>query len=159
MGNPLRRTNMNAIDLLKKDHEEVQQLFSEFMSVEDEDFARREDLFQQIDRLLLAHTDVEEQIFYPYMEEYAPDLVKKARNEHQAVKQLLVEMLDLEVDDEEFDNKMNRLIHDVENHVQEEESSGGILEIAGQELSQRELEDLGRQIRERQAESGEELAA
>ena len=150
---------MNAIDLLKKDHQEVQQLFSEFMSVEDEDFARREDLFQQIDRALLAHSDVEEQVFYPSMEQYAPDLVKGALNEHQAIKQLLVEMLDLEVDDEEFDNKINRLIHDVENHVQEEESPGGIFEIAGQELSQRELEDMGRQIRERQTESGDELAA
>jgi hemerythrin superfamily protein len=150
---------MNAIDLLKKDHQQVQQLFLEFMSVQDDDFARREDLFQQIDKALLAHTDAEEQIFYPSMEEYAPDLVKKALSEHETVKQLLVEMLDLEVDDEEFDSKMNKLIQDVENHVQEEEGPGGILELAGQEMSQRELEDIGRLIQQRETESEDELAA
>ena len=150
---------MNAIDLLKKDHRQVQQLFSEFMSAEDEDFARREDVFQQIDRALLAHSDAEEQIFYPSMEKYAPDLVKEALSEHKTVKQLLLEMLDLEVDDEEFDNKINILMEDVENHVREEEGAGGILEIARQKLNARELEDMGRQIQARKTESEDELAA
>lgn len=150
---------MNAIDLLKKDHQQVQQLFSEFMSAGDEDFARREDLFQQIDRALLVHSDAEEQIFYPSMEKYAPDLVKQAVSEHQTVKKLLLEMLDLEVDDEEFDSRMNILIQDVENHVQEEEGSAGVLELALQKLSRRELDDMGRKIQERKADSEGELAA
>src|SRR5713226_2431332 len=153
MGNPSRRSKMNAIDLLKKDHQQVQQLFLEFLSAEDEDFARREDLFQQIDRALLAHSDAEEQIFYPSIEKHAPELVKEALSEHQAVKQLLLEMLDLEVDDNEFDNRMNTLIQNVESHVQEEEGPGGILEIARQKLSQRELDDMGRRIQQRKTES------
>jgi len=150
---------MNAIDLLKQDHQEVQKLFSEFLSAEDEDFARREDLFQQIDKALLAHSDAEEQIFYPAMKKYAPDVVKEALDEHETVKQLLLEMLDLEVDDEEFDNRMNVLIENVENHVQEEEGSGGILDLAGQELEQRQLDEMGRQIQQRKTESEDELAA
>jgi hemerythrin superfamily protein len=150
---------MNVIDLLKKDHQQVQQLFSEFMSAEDEDFARREDLFQQIDRALLAHSDAEEQIFYPSLEKLAPELVNEALCEHQAVKQLLLEMLDLEVDDEEFDNKMNTLIQDVESHVEEEEGRAGLLEIARQKLNQRELDDMGRRIQQRKTEPEDELAA
>jgi hemerythrin superfamily protein len=150
---------MNAIDLLKKDHQHVQQLFSEFMSAEDEDFARREDLFQQIDRALLTHSDAEEQIFYPSIQKYAPNLVKEALSDHKTVKQLLLEMLDLELDDEEFDNKVHTLMLDVENHVGEEESPGGIMEIARQKLSAQELDDMGRQIQERKTESEGELAA
>jgi len=150
---------MNAIDLLKRDHQEVQKLFSEFMSTEDEDFARREDLFQQIDKALLAHSDAEEQIFYPAMDKYAPDLVKEALDEHKVVKQLLLEMLDLEVDDEEFDKRMNLLIENVENHVQEEEGSGGVLELAGEKLDHQQLADMGRQIQQRKTESEDELAA
>ena len=150
---------MNAIDLLKQDHQEVQKLFSEFMSAEDEDFARREDLFQQIDKALLAHSDAEEQIFYPAMEKYAPDLVKEALDEHNVVKELLLEMLDLEVDDEEFDKRMNMLIENVENHVQEEEGSGGVLELAGEKLDHQQLADMGRQIQQRKTESEDELAA
>ena len=150
---------MNAIDLLKKDHQEVQQLFSEFMSAEDDDFARREDLFQQIDKALLAHSEAEEQILYPTMEQYAPDLVKEALNEHQAVKNVLLEMLDLEVDDEEFDKRMNTLMQDVLHHVQEEEGSGGILQLAGQKLNTQQLDEMGRQIQDRKNESEDELAA
>jgi len=159
MGNPIWRTKMNAIDLLKKDHQEVQQLFSEFMSAEDDDFARREDLFQQIDKALLAHSEAEEQILYPTMEQYAPDLVKEALNEHQAVKNVLLEMLDLEVDDEEFDKRMNTLMQDVLHHVQEEEGSGGILQLAGQKLNTQQLDEMGRQIQDRKNESEDELAA
>ena len=150
---------MNAIDLLKKDHREVQQLFSEFMSAEDDDFARREDLFQQIDKVLLAHSEAEEQTLYPTMEEHAPDLVKEALNEHQAVKQALLEMLDLEVDDEEFDKRMNTLMQDVQHHVQEEEGSGGILQLAAQKLNRQQLDEMGRQIQQRKSESEDELAA
>jgi hemerythrin superfamily protein len=150
---------MNAIDVLKNDHRQVRQLFSEFMSAEDEDFARREDLFQQIDVALLAHSEAEEEILYPSIEKDAPELVKDALKEHEAVKQLLLEMLDLEVDDEEFDKRMNTLMQNVENHVQEEEGSGGILEIARETLSERQLDDMGRQIQQRKSESEDELAA
>ena len=150
---------MNAIDLLKKDHHEVQQLFSEFMSADDEDFARREDVFQQIDKVLLAHSDAEEEIFYPSMDKYAPGLVKRALSEHRTVKELLLDMLDLEVDDVEFDNKMNALMQDVEDHVREEEGPGGIFEIAVQKLNPQELGDMGRRIQKRKTESEDELAA
>src|ERR1051326_9096872 len=82
-----------------------------------------------------------------------------ALSEHKTVKQLLLEMLDLEVDDEEFDNKSNTLMEDVENHVREEEGAGGILDIARQKLNASELEDMGRQIQARKTESEDELAA
>ena len=150
---------MNAIDLLKKDHRQVQQLFSEFMSADDEDFGRREDLFQQIDTALITHSDAEEQFFYPAIEKHAPDLVKEAMNEHQEVKQLLAEMLDIEVDDEEFDTHMNTLVEKVQGHVQEEEAPGGVLEIARQRLDQAELDEMGRRIEQLKRDSEEELAA
>ena len=40
----------------------MQRLFSEFMSADEDDFDRREDLFQQIDKALTTHSDAEEQI-------------------------------------------------------------------------------------------------
>src|SRR5207253_1414736 len=147
---------MSAIDLLKNDHQEIQQLFSEFMSADAEDFARREDLFQQIDKALLIHSDAEEEIFYPPMEKHTPDLVKQALSEHQEVKELLEEMLDLEVDDEEFNDRMATLMQKVETHVREEEGAGGVLEIARQKLNGRELDDIGRRIQQLKKDSEEE---
>jgi hypothetical protein len=54
---------------------------------------------------------------------------------------------------------MNTLMQNVENHVQEEEGSGGILEIARETLSEQQLDDMGRQIQQRKSESEDELAA
>jgi hemerythrin superfamily protein len=150
---------MNAIDLLKKDHQELDRLFSEFMSADNEDFARREDLFQQIDKALLVHSDAEEEIFYPSVEKHAPDIVKHALSEHQEIRELLAEMLDLEIDAEEFENRMTTLMQKVQTHVQEEEGSGGVLEIAQQNLTARDLDDIGRRIEQLKKDSEEELAA
>jgi hemerythrin superfamily protein len=150
---------MNAIDLLKKDHQDVQQLFSEFMSCDNDDFARREDLFQQIDRALITHSEAEEQVFYPAVEKFDSGLVEQALNEHEEVKQLLVEMIDLEVDDEQFDSRMQTLMEKVQTHVREEEGAGGVLELAAQKLNGRELDDLGRRIQQIKKDSEEELAA
>ena len=150
---------MNAIDILKKDHQEVELLFSEFMSADKDDFSGRADLFQQIDRALIIHTDAEEQIFYPAAKKFSPDIVKRALSEHHEIKELLVDLIDLEVDDPAFDNRMKTLIQKVQTHVQEEEGPGGVIEIAVQNLHTRELDDLGRRILQLKKESEEELAA
>jgi hemerythrin superfamily protein len=150
---------MNAIDLLKKDHQDVQQLFSEFMSADADDFARREDLFQRIDRALIAHSDAEEQVFYPAMEKFDSGLIEQSLNEHEQVKQLLVEMIDLEVDDKQFDRRMQTLMEKVKMHVLDEEGAGGVLELARQKLNGSELDELGRRIQQIKKDSEEELAA
>ena len=150
---------MNAIDVLKKDHQEVHQLFLEYMSMGEGDFARREDLFQRIDKALLIHTDAEEQIFYPALENHKPALIQEAMSEHQEVKQLLAELLDLEIDDQAFENHMTMLQHKVEAHVQDEEGTGGLMELARQKLSAEDLDEMGRRIEQLKKDSEEEMAA
>ena len=108
---------------------------------------------------MLIHSDAEEEIFYPSLEKHTPDLIKQAVSEHQEVKQLLGEMIDLEVDDEGFNERMATLMQKVETHVREEEGPSGVLEIARQKLSGRELDDLGRRIEQLKKDSEEELAA
>src|SRR5919201_6072823 len=125
---------MNAIDVLKKDHQEVHQFFLEYMSMGEGDFARREELFQQIDKALLIHTDCEEQIFYPALEKHKSSLIQEAMSEHQEVKQLLAELLDLEIDDQAFEDHMATLQQKVESNVPDEEGPGGLMELAGQKL-------------------------
>src|SRR5205085_5900200 len=87
---------MNAIDLLKDDHREVERLFSEFLAAEDSEADQREEIFQQIEKELLVHGDIEEQIFYPAVEDFASGEVEEALNEHAQVKTLLGELLEIE---------------------------------------------------------------
>jgi len=150
---------MNAIDLLKDDHREVERLFSEFLASEDSEPDQREEIFQQIEKELLVHGEVEEKIFYPAVEDFSPEKVEEAVREHAEVKQILADMLELEIEDDAFDKKLTFLMETVQRHVQEEEAKDGILEIARQKMNNARLEQLARQIRELKRSSSEELAA
>jgi hemerythrin superfamily protein len=150
---------MNAIDLLKDDHREVERLFSEFLASEDSEPDQREDIFQQIEKELLVHGDIEEKIFYPAVEYFSPEKIEESVREHAQVKQILADMLELEIGDEAFDKKLTVLMETVRRHVQEEEAPDGVLEIAQQKFDKTKLEQLARRIQDLKRSSSEELAA
>src|SRR5215467_12703687 len=108
---------MNAIDLLKDDHREVERLFSEFLASEDAEPDQREEIFQQIEKELLIHGDIEEKIFYPAVEDFSPDKIEEAVHEHAQIKQSLADMLELEIGDERFDKQLTALMETVQRHV------------------------------------------
>jgi hypothetical protein len=150
---------MNAIDLIKDDHREVERLFSEFLASEDSELDQREEIFQQIEKELLVHTDIEEKIFYPAVEDLSPDKIEESEEAHAQVKQMLADMLELEIDDERFEKKLTTLMESVQHHVQEEEAPNGVLELARKNFDAKKLEQLGRQMQEMKRSSSEELAA
>lgn len=150
---------MNAIDLIKDDHREVERLFSELLASEDAEPDQREEIFQQVEKELLVHTDIEEKIFYPAIESLSPDKIEESVKEHGQVKQLLADMLELEIDDEAFEKKLTTLMEAVQHHVQEEEAPEGVLEIARKNMDNSRLEQLGRQMLDMKRSSSEELAA
>lgn len=150
---------MNAIDLIKDDHREVKRLFSEFLAADDAEMDQREDIFQQIEKELLVHTDIEEKIFYPAVEDLSPGKVEEAIKDHDQVKQILAELLELEVSDDAFEKKLTTLMQNVQRHVQEEEAPNGILELARKNMDEARLNQLAKQIQDLKRSSSEELAA
>lgn len=150
---------MNAIDLIKDDHREVERLFSEFLAAEDSEVQQREDIFQQLEKELLAHADIEEQIFYPAVKDFMAGEIEEAIYEHQVVERMLSELLAMEVEDEAFEKKLIHLMEQVQHHVQEEESAGGILETARQKLRFDQLEIMAKNMQKLKQTSIDELAA
>ena len=57
---------MNALELLKADHEKVKQLFKK---AEDANPERQRQLFEEIKQELETHTHIEETVFYPAVKE------------------------------------------------------------------------------------------
>ena len=114
---------MNAIELLKADHDEVDAFFKEVKAHEDTDHTA---IFKKIKAKLDVHAHIEEVIFYPKLKaEGDEDLVKivlEGIEEHSQVKKFLLELAALSGDNEKFDAKLTVLIEDVEHHVKEEES-------------------------------------
>lgn len=138
---------MNALDLLKQQHEEVSKLFKKYERLSDGADEQRQDLFEQIADRLGAHAAIEEQYFYPSLKaDDTEDQLREAVEEHLVVKRLIADLLELDASDEEFDAKMKVLQENVEHHVEEEEDE--VFKQARKLLSKEQLEDLGVQMQQ-----------
>jgi hemerythrin-like domain-containing protein len=134
---------VEATKLLKKQHDEVKELFKQFEAAEEE--SEKQELFEQIADDFAAHGEIEEKIFYPAV--YVGPLKEKlqeAVEEHLAAKRVAADLLDMEPSDEQFDAKMTVLKELIEHHVEEEE--GELFPLVRQNFAREELEALGDQM-------------
>jgi iron-sulfur cluster repair protein YtfE (RIC family) len=134
---------MDALELLKQDHQKMQGLFKE---TEGADNSRKKQLFDQIDTELEIHAHIEETVFYPAIEKHEElkDMVAEARDEHAEVKMLLQEIEEPTSDIEVFNSTFTDLIESVAHHIEEEE---GEMFVKVRELFNDEaLEQLGREL-------------
>jgi hemerythrin superfamily protein len=141
----------DAIALLTADHREVHEMFEQFDQLGDRARATKEKLKEKICKALIAHTTIEEEIFYPAVREQiedGEDMVDEATVEHAAAKDLIQQLQEMEPDDELFDAKVKVLGEQIDHHVEEEEKemfpkvkkSGLDLLALGQEMAMRKQE-------------------
>ena len=135
---------MNALEILKQDHQKVKQLFQEATHASDQN--KRKDLFDKIDTELEIHAHIEETVFYPALEEHEElkDMVAEALEEHQGAKALLEELEELGPDSHEFGSKLQELMESVEHHVQEEE--GEMFPKVREVFDEGQLEQIGKEL-------------
>ena len=136
---------MNAIELLKRQHEETDRLFREYARLSPGAHAHKRRLFARIADELAAHAQIEEMYFYPAANSAeTEELLLESAEEHLAVKRIVADLLDLPVTDETFDPKM-KVLHDlIRHHVQEEEEQ--LLPRVARAVDAEALEDLGVQM-------------
>jgi hemerythrin superfamily protein len=131
---------VNAIDLLAQQHREVKALFHKFEEASSAE--EKQKLFEQIADDLAVHTTIEEKHFYPATRSArTDDLLQEAVEEHLQAKRVIADLLEMEIDDAQFDAKMTVLREEVEHHVAEEE--GELFPKVKRLLSEDELDDLG----------------
>lgn len=132
---------MNAIELLKDDHDKVDRLFQKVKATEEGE--EHKELFKKIKAELDAHTHIEEKIFYPRLkqEEELEDITLEGIEEHHQAKMFLRELAGLSEDSEKFEPKLKVLMEDITHHVQEEE--GEMFPKVEKILGADELNELG----------------
>jgi hemerythrin superfamily protein len=133
---------MTAIDILKKDHRKVDDLFTQIES----DGSDRKAIFEQIFNELTLHSQAEETFFYPELElssETSGD-VQHSYKEHQQVKDMLEELASSDPNAAVWMTKLNELKESVQHHVEEEE--GELFPKSEQVLGQQKLDEIGRKI-------------
>jgi hemerythrin superfamily protein len=148
---------MDAIKLLKADHDKVKKLLTELESTTERGLKTRAELFSTIKGELTLHEIVEEEIFYPELKSHpkAREIVLEAYEEHHVVDKLMGELEELPVDDEKWGAKAKVMKENIEHHVKEEE--GEMFRKARQVFDADELEDLGARMEKRKLSAGREL--
>ncbi len=134
---------MDAMKLLKEQHDEVAANFKRFEKSGDTEEKR--ELFELIADSLAAHTTIEEKIFYPAV--YVGDTAEKleeAVEAHLAAKRVIADLLEMDVEDPQFDAKMQVLKEEVEHHVEEEE--GELFKTVSKDFSSQEIDSLGNEM-------------
>ena len=136
---------MDALELLKQDHKTVKKLLQE--AKEASDSKKQRQLFREIKTELETHARIEEDIFYPAMEEREElkGMVLESIEEHKQVKTLLREMGRLGPKSEKFAAKLKVLSDNVEHHAEEEEE-GKMFPKVRKTFGSAELAELGEEL-------------
>lgn len=140
----------DAILLLKADHRQVEEWFSQFANANSS--SGKQQLAENICAALTVHTTIEEEIFYPAFIEATGDkkMHHEAIVEHAGAKSLIAEVRGMSPSDDYFDAKVTVLSEMIKHHVKEEEQRGGM--FAEAKKSDMDLQALGEQLSARKKE-------
>jgi hypothetical protein len=139
---------MNAFALLRADHERVVWMLETIENTIEVPGNGRDELFSRLKEELDLHARIEEEIFYPALEETKEtrEITLEAYEEHRFVKELLSELEVEPKDTGEWRAKFTVMKENIEYHVEEEE--GEMFKKAREVLSEEESELLGDRIQD-----------
>ena len=147
---------MDALGLLIADHNRVRGLFTRFRDAhEADDDATMIEAAGQIFEELDVHTTIEEEIFYPSVQDTSDEVhetVDEGIQEHHVVKVLMEELGQVERASDEWVAKMMVLIENVEHHAEEEEKE--MFPPIRSKLAADELQGLATRLEERKRSLG-----
>ena len=144
---------MDAITLLKNDHEEMRGLLGQLEETTTRALKRRRELIADIEAKLKAHTTIEEEIFYPAFKkagEKSDDdkMYFEALEEHRAAGDLVLpDLVKTDPASDKFSGRAKVLKELVEHHADEEEQE--MFPRARKLLSKDELTQLGQRLEAR----------
>jgi len=148
---------MDALALLKADHERMRKLLDQLETTTERGVKTRQELFATIKGELTIHETIEEEIFYPALMEMARtrDITLESYEEHHVVDLLMGELEELDVADERWGAKAKVMQENVEHHMEEEE--GEMFRKTRQVFDDAELEELGERMAARKETAAKEL--
>jgi len=152
---------MNAIELLKADHERVKAILTQLSESTDRGIKKRTDLLAKLEMEITIHTQLEEEILYPAFKEAGgkdeAEMYYEAKEEHRTVDALVLP--DLKATDPstpEFAGRVKVVKELLEHHIEEEEKE--MFPQANKLLGKAKLNELGAQMEEMKAQYKKSLA-
>ena len=149
MNTVLSKLSPGITKMIRVDHTHVLLTFHKYQL--DTSAERKQAIVKTACLALEIHAQLEEEIFYPALQEVAADdpVLHKARPEHDEMKRLIGELRGMSAGDGEYDLRFNELMRDVLHHVADEET---VLLPAAELLLKDRLGELGAQMTRRRLE-------
>jgi hemerythrin-like domain-containing protein len=117
---------LDVIEVLERDHREVEQMFAELETLRgvstQEAKSRRKALTEQVTIELVRHSVAEEVLVYPQVEDkVSREEAEHARKEHAEAEETLQRLEKLDADDPAFDEELATLMEEIRHHIEDEE--------------------------------------
>lgn len=140
---------MNAIDLLKADHEKVKGILSQLSDSTDRAVKKRMELLEKLELEVSIHTQLEEEILYPAYKaaggKAEAEMYYEAKEEHRTVDSLVLpDLKDTDPKSPEFAGRVKVIKELLEHHIEEEETE--MFPHAKKILGKAKLDELGDQM-------------
>ncbi|AHL33397.1 hemerythrin [Pseudomonas brassicacearum] len=153
---------MNAIDLLKADHERVKAILTQLSESTDRALKKRTELLAKLEMEISIHTRLEEEILYPAFKQAGgkdeAEMYYEAKEEHRTVDSLVLP--DLKTTDPsqpEFAGRVKVVKELLEHHIEEEEKE--MFPHAKKLLGKAKLDALGEEMETMKAQYKKELSS
>lgn len=153
---------MNALDLLKQDHETVRELLDRLEKTTERAVKSRAEMLQKLHLELQIHTSIEEEIFYPaYTQAGGKEeavMAAEAKEEHRTVDSLVLpDLLNTDPGTIPFTGRLKVLKELLEHHIEEEEQE--LFPQAQKLFDKARLDELGLEMKSRKDELKKSLSA
>lgn len=141
---------MKIYEILIKDHEKVKQLMNKISKTPDPE------LFAELKKEVILHSEAEEEVFYKPLEKKAGDLkiiVESGHTEHDTVMDMM-DQIDKIEDEEEWRSLFSVIKKSLEAHILMEEED--IFDLSKKYFSNEQAQDMGENMKKRKKELEEQ---
>ncbi|MCU0074530.1 hemerythrin domain-containing protein [Pseudomonas koreensis] len=153
---------MNAIDLLKADHEKVKGILGQLSDSTERATKKRTELLDKLEMEITIHTRLEEEILYPAFKAAGSKeqdvMYYEAKEEHRTVDSLVLpDLKETDPGTPEFAGRVKVVRELLEHHIEEEEKE--MFPQARKLLGKARLDELGEQMEAMKSACKKEWAA
>jgi hypothetical protein len=139
---------MKATLFLRRDHEQIRSLFSQYRQARGNGNGKRA-VLEKIKRELIVHSQIEIELLYPELDFMTGESEKRmqaALQDDRQVSKTLSEMTQAGENEKQFEAKVAGLIEKIDRHIDEEEE---LFDEIRKNVSEQRLEELGLEMEDR----------
>jgi hemerythrin superfamily protein len=139
---------MKATLFLRRDHEQIRSLFSQYRHSKGNGDGKRA-VLERIKRELIVHTQIEIELLFPeldFMTGESEKQMQTALQDDRQINKALSEMSQAGENEKQFEAKVAALIEKIDKHIDEEEV---LFEEIRKNVSEQRLEELGLEMEDR----------